>query len=101
MKRKIIVAMLLALFSGGASANGSFWWGLGLGALLFSPPVYVAPPPQYYYPPPPVYYEPPPVYYAPPRQEYYPSRYCYRVYVGGYYDYYRGHIPPHTEMQCE
>jgi hypothetical protein len=101
MKHKIILAILLTIFSGTVFANDDFWWGLGVGALLFSPPVYVAPLPQYYYPPPPVYYEPPPVYYAPRPQEYYHPRTCYKVYVEGYYDYYRGHMPPHTEIQCE
>lgn len=97
MKHKIILAVLLGIFSGAAFANDDFWWGLGVGALLFSSPVYVAPPPQYYYPPP-----PPEYYYAPPPpQEYYPPRHCYKVYVDGYYDYYRGHIPPHTAWQCE
>lgn len=95
MKKKIISVILLAMFSGTAFAHDDFWWGLGVGALLFAPPVYIAPPPQYYYPPP-----QPEYYYAPPVRYYSPRPHCYSTDMGGYYDYYGRYIP-NMQQRCE
>lgn len=92
MKMKIILVILLTIFSGGASAHSDFWLGLGAGALLFGPPVYVAPPQQYYYPPPQLEY-----YYAPPLQHY---SHCYPMDMGGHYNYYGRYIP-NIQQRCE